>query len=115
MRWLLLKDLQILRRSPLVTALLIGYPVVIGILIGFALSGDEGKPRVAFLNEVTEGESFSLGSEGGEFGATEARAQLCDRVECVDVDSREEAEQMVEDGEVLGALILPEDLLDRPQ
>ena len=115
MRWLLLKDLQILRRSPLVTALLIGYPVVIGILIGFALSGDEGKPRVAFLNEVTEGESFSLGSEGGEFGATEARAQLCDRVECVDVDSREEAEQMVEDGEVLGALILPEDLLDRLQ
>jgi ABC-2 type transport system permease protein len=115
MRWLLLKDLQILRRSPLVTALLIGYPVVIGILIGFALSGDEGKPRVAFLNEVTEGESFSLGSEGGEFGAVEAREQLCDRVECVDVDSREEAEQMVEDGEVLGALILPEDLLDRLQ
>ncbi len=113
MRWLLLKDLQILRRSPLVTALLIGYPVVIGILIGFALSGDEGKPRVAFLNEVTEGESFDLGAGEEEFGATEARSQLCDRVECVDVDSREEAEQMVEDGEVLGALILPEDLLDR--
>ena len=113
MRWLLLKDLQILRRSPLVTALLIGYPVVIGILIGFALSGDEGKPRVAFLNEVAEGESFDLGAGEDEFGSTEARDQLCDRVECVDVDSREEAEQMVEDGEVLGALILPEDLLDR--
>ncbi len=112
MRWLLLKDLQILKRSPLVTALLIGYPVVIGILIGFALSGDEGKPRVAFLNEVAEGESFDVGSGEGEFGATEARDQLCERVECVDVDSREEAEQMVRDGEVLGALILPEDLLD---
>ncbi len=95
------------------TALLVAYPVVIGILIGFALSGDEGKPRVAFLNEVTEGESFDLGSGEGEFGATEARDQLCDRVECVDVESREEAEQMVRDGEVLGALILPEDLLDR--
>ncbi|MDX6587715.1 MAG: type transport system permease protein [Solirubrobacterales bacterium] len=113
MRWLLLKDLQILRRSPLVTALLIGYPVVIGILIGFALSGDEGKPRVAFLNEVAEGESFDLGAGEDEFGSTEARGQLCDRVECVDVDSRSEAEQMVRDGEVLGALILPEDLLDR--
>jgi hypothetical protein len=112
MRWLLLKDLQILKRSPLVTALLIGYPVVIGILIGFALSGDEGRPRVAFLNEVEEGESFDLGTGEGEFGATEARDQLCDRVECVDVDSREEAEQMVRDGEVLGALILPADLLD---
>lgn len=115
MRWLLLKDLQILRRSPLVAALLVAYPVVIGILIGFALSGDEGKPRVAFFNEVEEGESFNLGSEGGEFGATQARDQLCDRVECVDVSSRSEAEALVRDGEVLGALILPADLLDRLQ
>jgi hypothetical protein len=113
MRWLLLKDLQILRRSPFVTALLVAYPVVIGILIGFALSGDEGKPRVAFLNEVPAEESFNLGAGEAEFGATEARGELCERVECIDVDSREEAEQMVADGEVLGALILPEDLLDR--
>src|SRR5918997_2349740 len=87
-RWLLLKDLQILRRSPLVTALLIGYPVVIGILIGFALSGDDGKPRVAFVSEVQEGESFSLGTDEGEFGEEQARDELCKRVECVDVDSR---------------------------
>lgn len=113
MRWLLLKDLQILRRSPLVATLLVAYPVVIGILIGFALSGDEGKPRVAFLNEVAEGESFNAGTEGGEFGAEQARDQLCDRVQCVDVSSRAEAESLVRDGEVLGALILPEDLLDR--
>ena len=94
------------------TALLIAYPVVIGILIGFALSGDEGKPRVAFLNEVTEGESFDLGSRRGRVRRDRGARQLCDRVECVDVESREEAEQMVSDGEVLGALILPEDLLD---
>lgn len=60
MRWLLLKDLQILRRSPLVLALLVAYPVAIGILIGFALSGDEGKPRVAFLNEAGESASTSV-------------------------------------------------------
>ena len=53
MRWLLLKDLQILRRSPLVVALLIAYPVVLGVLIGFALSSDGSKPRVAFLNLVS--------------------------------------------------------------
>ena len=29
MRWLLLKDLQILRRSPLVVTLLVAYPVAI--------------------------------------------------------------------------------------
>jgi len=113
MRWLLLKDLQILRRSPLVAVLLVAYPVVIGILIGFALSGDEGKPRVAFLNEISEGESFDAGTEGGEFGAEEARSELCGRVECIDVSSREEAEELVRDGDVLGALILPADLLER--
>ncbi len=37
MRWLFLKDLQILRRSPLLVALLVIYPVVIALLIGFAL------------------------------------------------------------------------------
>ncbi len=113
MRWLLVKDLQILRRSPLIAALLVAYPVVIGILIGFALSGDEGKPKVAFLNEVQGEDSFSLGAGEDNFGAGQARAELCKRVECVDVSSREEAEKQVRDGEVLGALILPADLLDR--
>ncbi|HSI81213.1 MAG TPA: ABC transporter permease [Solirubrobacterales bacterium] len=113
MRWLLLKDLQILRRSPLVVALLVAYPVAIGLLIGFALSGDEGKPRVAFVSEVpVEEGGFDLGTGADEFGADDAKAELCKRVECVDADSRAEAERMVERGEVLGALILPPDLLE---
>jgi ABC-2 type transport system permease protein len=115
MRWLLLKDLQILRRSPLIVALLVGYPIALGLLIGFALSGDESKPRVAFLNQVAPGESLGLdpAEGGGEFGSEEARRELCVRVECVDVESRDEAEDKVADGEVLGALILPPDLVDR--
>jgi ABC-2 type transport system permease protein len=113
MRWILVKDLQILRRSPLVVALLVAYPLAIGTLIGFALSGDEGKPRVAFVNEVEEDEAFDLGAGEEEFGADEARAELCQRVECVDADSRSDAEEMVRDGEVLGALILPPELLDQ--
>ncbi len=111
--WLLIKDLQILKRSPLVLGLLVAYPVVIGILIGFALSGDDGKPKVAFLNEVAANDAFDLGTGAGEFGAEQARAELCKRVECVDVDSRAEAERRVREGEVLGALILPEHLLDQ--
>ena len=55
MRWLLLKDLQILRRSPLQAALLVAYPVLIALLIGFAISREPGNPRVAFLNEVPPG------------------------------------------------------------
>jgi len=114
MRWLLLKDLQILRRSPLVTALLVLYPIVIAVLIGFALSRGPSDPRVAFLNEIPAGEQFSLGGEG-EFDKDAARARLCKRVDCVDVSSREEAARMVADGEVLAALIVPADLIDKLQ
>ena len=49
-RWLLIKDLRILRRSPLLVGLLILYPVVVAILIGAALTGGPEKPRVAFAN-----------------------------------------------------------------
>jgi len=48
-----------------------------------------------------------------KFGSSDARGELCQRVECVDVDSRAEAEKLVQDGDVLGALILPKDLLDK--
>ena len=62
MRWLALKDLQILRRSPLLVALLIIYPIVIAVLFGLALSGGPDKPRVAFANLVPQGDStFRVG------------------------------------------------------
>ena len=113
MRWLLLKDLQILRRSPLIVGLLIAYPIALGVLIGFALSADNSKPRVAFLNEVPSDQNFSIGSGDETIERDLARNQLCSRVECVDVSSRSEAEHKVEDGEVIAALILPPDLLDK--
>jgi ABC-type multidrug transport system permease subunit len=114
MRWLLLKDLQILRRSPLVTGLLVVYPVLIAVLIGVALSAGPDEPRIAFLNEIPEEEQVDFG-EGGEFDTLDAKRELCDRVECVDVSSRDEAVAKVEDGQVLGALIIPADLIDKLQ
>jgi ABC-type multidrug transport system permease subunit len=113
MRWLLAKDLTILRRSPLLTALLVIYPIVIAILIGFALSGGPSKPRVAFLNQVPEDTPLNVGGES--FDIVGARDELCDRIECVRVESEEEARELVESGEVLGALILPEDLISKLQ
>jgi ABC-2 type transport system permease protein len=111
MRWLLLKDLQILRRSPLQAALLVAYPVLIAILVGFAISRGPEKPRVAFLNEVPQDTPFRVGDE--EFDIIGARSELCDRIECVRVKSRAEAIDKVRDGDVLGALILPPDLVDK--
>ena len=113
MRWLLLKDLQIMRRSPLLTALLVVYPIVIAVLIGFALSRGPDKPRVAFLNEVPPDTPLNVGGE--EFDLVGARSELCERIECVPVSSEEEARQKVESGDVLGALILPADLVDKLQ
>jgi ABC-2 type transport system permease protein len=110
-RWLFVKDLQILRRSPLVTALLVIYPVAIAVLIGFALSRGPEKPRVAFLNEVPQGTPFILG--GTKFNLAGARSELCSRIECVPVSSEQQARDMVQSGDVLAALILPRDLIDR--
>ena len=113
MRWLLLKDLQLLRRSPLVTGLLVVYPIVLAVLIGLAISRGPEKPRVAFLNQIPAGNGLQLGSGG--FSQDEARRQLCAKIDCVDVSSRAELEQKVKDGDVLGGLILPADFISKLQ
>jgi ABC-type multidrug transport system permease subunit len=108
-RWLFVKDLQIMRRSPLLTALLIIYPIVIAVLIGFALSRGPSKPRVAFLNEIPPGTPLTIA--GKQLDITGARGELCSRIDCVDVSSEDQARQMVESGDVLAALILPKDFI----
>ena len=114
MRWLLVKDLQLLRRSPLVTALLVIYPIVLAVLIGLAISRSPEKPRVAFLNQIPASAGLSLGQTGG-FSQEEARRQLCAKIECVTASSRAEVERKVKDGDVLGGLILPPDFLNKLQ
>jgi hypothetical protein len=112
MRWLFLKDLRILRRSPLLVGLLIVYPIVIALLIGFALSRGPDKPKVAFYNQVPAGAStFSLG--GQEIDAAKYANQLFESVEPIPVKSREEAIDKVKSGEALGALIVPEDIVQK--
>ena len=114
MRWLLLKDLQILRRSPLLVALLVIYPVVIALLVGLSIDRPPGKPKVAFANLVPPGESeFSIG--GRKLDVADYAPRLFDSIDAVRVDSREEAIEKVRSGEVLGAMVLPEDATDRLQ
>ena len=112
MRWLLVKDLQILRRSPLLVALLVAYPVLVALLIGFALSGGPSKPRVAFLNEVPAGQgSFTVGGETRD--VSDYGKQLFDAIDPVPVKNRQEAIDKVESGDVLGALIIPRDATEK--
>jgi ABC-type multidrug transport system permease subunit len=113
-RWLLLKDLRILRRSPLLVALLVLYPVVISVLIGFALSRGPDKPEVAFYNGVPpSGAPRVLGGE--EIDLSKQANQLFRAIDPVRVHSREEAIEKVRGGDVLGALVIPPDITRKLQ
>ena len=114
MRWLLLKDLRILRRSPLLVSLLVLYPIVIAVLIGFALSRGPDKPEVAFYNGL-EGQPAVVELGGERIDLTEEGSRLFEEIDPVPVDSRAEAIQKVRDGDVLGALIIPENLASNLQ
>jgi ABC-2 type transport system permease protein len=109
MTWLLVKDLQILKRSPLLVGLLILYPVIISVLIGLALSKGPDKPRVAFVNQVPESSNvIQLGKE--RIDAAKYAQQLFTAIDPVRVDTEAEAVALVKSGDVLGALILPPDI-----
>jgi ABC-type transport system involved in cytochrome c biogenesis permease component len=111
-RWLLLKDLRILRRSPLLVGLLVIYPIAIALLIGSALSRGPDKPHIAFLNEVPQQHrSFTLGSE--KLTAGEYMPELLKSVDVTLVHSRAQARKLVQEGKVLGALILPSDIAEK--
>ena len=114
MRWLLLKDLRILSRSPLLVAMLVIYPIVIAALVGFAVTSGPGKPRVAILNLVPPAaNTISLGGE--KVNVAKQAQPLYDSVEPIRVHSRAEALQRVRDGDVLGALIIPPDITQNLQ
>jgi ABC-2 type transport system permease protein len=120
MRWLLVKDVQILRRSPLLLTLLVIYPIVIAVLIGFALSRGPDKPRVAFLNLAEQGE-LELGGE--TINLSDYADTLFESIDPVTIDCegrdpedcKEEALDKVRDGDVLAALVIPEDITQKLQ
>ncbi len=114
MRWLLIKDLQILKRSPLLVGLLIVYPIAIALMIGFALSSPPGKPKVAFYNEVAPGQGkINFGSQ--QINVAQYASQLFQSVSPIRVHSRAEAIAKVRDGEALAAVIIPADITQQIQ
>lgn len=114
MRWLLLKDLQILRRSKLLLATLVLYPALLALMVGVATNAGPGKPRTAFLNEVpVDKNGVTVG--GQEIDASKYAREIFQAIDPVRVDSREEARELVESGQVVAALIIPEDITDRLQ
>lgn len=111
MRWLLGKDLLILRRSRLLVALLVVYPVAIALLIGFAISASPSKPRVAIVDETPPGETITLG--GARIGLAEYTDKLFNRVHVVRVPTRAMAAAKVASGDVLAAIVIPPDIVSK--
>jgi hypothetical protein len=112
MRWLFVKDLQILKRSPLLVGLLIVYPIVIALMIGFALSSPPGKPKVALLNEVPTGTGkISFGNQ--QINVSKYASQLFDSITPIRVHSRDEAIAKVRSGQASAALIIPGDIVSQ--
>ncbi len=114
MRWLFVKDLQILKRSPLLVALLVIYPIAIALMIGFAISSPPGKPTVAILDEVPPGQgTINLGSQ--QINVSSLAGQLYQSVKPLRVDSRDEAISKVRSGAAAAALIVPADITKQIQ
>ena len=109
MRWLLIKDLQILRRSPLLVGLLIVYPIAIALMIGFALSSPPSKPTVAFYNQVPKGKgTINLGTQ--KLDVASYASALLSSVQPLKVNSQAEAIAAVREGRALAAVVIPADL-----
>ncbi|HLY48534.1 MAG TPA: ABC transporter permease [Solirubrobacteraceae bacterium] len=114
MRWLFVKDLQILRRSPLLLALLIAYPILLALIIGFAVSSPPGKPRVAFYSEVPHGGGrIRFGTQ--QINVSRYASQLFQSIQPIRVQSREAAIAKVRGGQALAALIIPGDIVAQIQ
>jgi ABC-2 type transport system permease protein len=112
MRWLLIKDLQILRRSPLLVGLLIVYPVVIALLIGFALSRAPEKPRVAVFNELPAGQ-MSIDVGGQRVDISSYFNSLFDAVSPIYVKTRAQGLADVRSGAALGTIVIPANFTSR--
>ena len=108
MHWIVLKDVQILRRSKLLVGLLIIYPIAIATLMGFALSSSPEKPRIAYLNQVPANRAeIRLGKE--KINIRTYTEELLGAIQKVPVQNRDQAVEKVKSGGAAAAIIIPPD------
>jgi ABC-2 type transport system permease protein len=108
---LLAKDLLILRRSRLLVAVLVVYPIAIALLIGLAISRTPGKPRVAIVDETAPGQTVQVGSE--RVPVSRYAEQLFSQVQPQRVGSRMQAVEQIKSGRVLAAVVIPPNIAAR--
>ncbi|HEY2719515.1 MAG TPA: ABC transporter permease [Solirubrobacteraceae bacterium] len=111
MRALLVKDLLILRRSRLLVAVLVIYPIAIALLIGLAISRSPGKPKVAIVDETPPGQTVRVGSK--RVLVSEYAEQLFSQVQPQKVSTRSAAVAQIKAGKVLAAVVIPPNVAPR--
>lgn len=103
------KDLRILGRSPLLVAVLVLYPLLVALLMGLALSRGPQDPKIAVVNQTEAGDQVAT-LAGTKIDTSKFLNELQRSVDAVPVQSRAEAVKLVEDGDVLAAIVLPNDI-----
>jgi ABC-type Na+ efflux pump permease subunit len=98
------KDLLVLRRSPLLLALLVVYPLLIAALVGLVAVYGSSKPRVALVDQDGLPSQVEIGGRTFDIDGTIRR--VSDDVTLVHLDE-EEARRQLETGKVVAVVTVP--------
>jgi ABC-type transport system involved in multi-copper enzyme maturation permease subunit len=101
---LLRKDALVLRRSPLLLAILVAYPAAIAILVGLVASYGSSKPRVALVDEDGLPPTVEVGGE--RFHVDRTIRRVSQNVKLVRL-STEAAEHQLRTGKVVAVVTVP--------
>jgi ABC-2 type transport system permease protein len=101
---LVAKDLRVLRRSPLILAVLVAYPLVVAALVGLVAGFANAKPRVALVDLDGLPKTVDIGGQSFDVDSTIDRASQ--EVDLVRLDA-DEAQRQLETGEVVATVTVP--------
>ena len=105
---LLGKDLRVLRRSPVLVAVLVAYPLLVAGLVGLVAGYGSSKPRVALVDGDHLPQAVVVG--GHRFAIRDAIDEVSKNVHLTRMD-RDEARHQLETGRVVATLTVPSGFL----
>jgi ABC-type Na+ efflux pump permease subunit len=103
-RLLVVKDLRVLRRSPLILGVLVAYPLVVAALVGLVAGFANAKPRVALVDLDGLPQTVEIGGHRFDVERTIDRASR--EVDLVRLDA-DEARRQLAKGEVVATVTVP--------
>ena len=107
---MLAKDLRVLRRTPVLLAILVLYPLMIAALVGLVAGYASSKPRVAFVDE--DGLPARLTLAGHTFDVQATIDRVASEVRLVRLDA-DEANRELRNGKVIATVTVPPGFVTR--